>query len=228
MSGFTPYLAWYGLMLFLLPFLRNRFVIWMAAWLARCQNRSVNVPCSAWLSMLGSLHFTHHVHGTINGIINELTCVLYAGGQIAFFSQFNAREVWDQFINNHEINLFMTVATMHAKLIQAFDFRLSKRVPDFDWWCMDPWHCPSIPGHTLLERFGMTEIGMALSNPYQPIEKRVSGRVGGHYRVLKLWLYQILNLTLKGAVSCGHLRINGPTVVKEYFQRPDATRSQFD
>ena len=35
-----------------------------------------------------------------------------------------------------------------------------------------------ISGHTLLERFGMTEVGMALSNPYENAEQRLPGHVG--------------------------------------------------
>ena len=35
-----------------------------------------------------------------------------------------------------------------------------------------------ISGQRLLERFGMTELIMALSNPYEPIEGRRPGRVG--------------------------------------------------
>jgi malonyl-CoA/methylmalonyl-CoA synthetase len=35
-----------------------------------------------------------------------------------------------------------------------------------------------ISGHTLLERFGMTEVGMALTNPYADKEKRLPGHVG--------------------------------------------------
>ena len=41
---------------------------------------------------------------------------------------------------------------------------------------MDEWR--DISGQTLLERFGMTELGMALSNPYEPIEQRLAGHVG--------------------------------------------------
>lgn len=37
---------------------------------------------------------------------------------------------------------------------------------------MKQWH--NISGHTLLERFGMTEIGMALSNPYRGERRTVN------------------------------------------------------
>jgi malonyl-CoA/methylmalonyl-CoA synthetase len=35
-----------------------------------------------------------------------------------------------------------------------------------------------ISGHKLLERFGMTELGMALTNPYKPEDHRLPGYVG--------------------------------------------------
>jgi len=41
---------------------------------------------------------------------------------------------------------------------------------------MSQWQ--TLCGQILLERYGMTEIGMALSNPYQPVSKRLPGHVG--------------------------------------------------
>ena len=41
---------------------------------------------------------------------------------------------------------------------------------------MEEWR--KISGQTLLERFGMTETLMALSNPYRPIDGRLKGCVG--------------------------------------------------
>jgi len=41
---------------------------------------------------------------------------------------------------------------------------------------MQSWQ--DISGLRLLERFGMTELGMALSNPYSPISERLAGHVG--------------------------------------------------
>jgi len=53
---------------------------------------------------------------------------------------------------------------------------------------MDKWK--QISGQTLLERFGMTETMMALSNPYRPIEGRLKGCVN-HCRVSKLQFYHL-------------------------------------
>ena len=43
--------------------------------------------------------------------------------------------------------------------------------PVFDRW-------RAVTGHSLLERYGMTEIGMALTNPLEPEEQRRPGWVG--------------------------------------------------
>jgi hypothetical protein len=43
---------------------------------------------------------------------------------------------------------------------------------------MDRWR--TLTGHMLLERYGMTEIGMALSNPYSDGDRR-KGFVGTYY-----------------------------------------------
>lgn len=35
-----------------------------------------------------------------------------------------------------------------------------------------------ITGHSILERFGMTELGMVITNPYDDVAARVPGHVG--------------------------------------------------
>lgn len=42
-----------------------------------------------------------------------------------------------------------------------------------------------ISGHVLLERFGMTELGMALTNPYEPVGDRTPGYVGHPFPGIK-------------------------------------------
>ena len=46
-----------------------------------------------------------------------------------------------------------------------------------------------ITGHTLLERYGMTEIGMALTNPYEDADKRLPGHVGNEFPGVKAAFY---------------------------------------
>lgn len=83
-------------------------------------------------------------------------------------------------LKNREITLFMAVPTMYSHLIAHYDNSGDKEkkraaasklrlyvsgssacpVPIMNQW-------ENITGHKLLERYGMTEIGMALSNPYK-------------------------------------------------------------
>jgi len=70
-----------------------------------------------------------------------------------------------------------------------------------------------ITGHTLLERYGMTEIGMALSNPLHG--QRRPGFVGSPLPEVEVRLVD------------GELEVRGPGVFLEYWRRPDETRAAF-
>lgn len=99
------------------------------------------------------------------------------------------------------------------------------------WW-------REVSGHTLLERYGMTEIGMALSNPLEG--KRMEGCVGSplpgvHARIVR-WDDQgnstILAEGDQHEVSPvdseeGELLIRGPNVFREYWGKPEATAKEF-
>ncbi len=80
---------------------------------------------------------------------------------------------------------------------------------------MQAWQ--AISGHILLERYGMTEIGMALSNPL--VGHRKPGFVGK----------PLPGVTCKidggNATEGGELLIRGDTVFSEYWGRPEV-RSQ--
>ena len=83
--------------------------------------------------------------------------------------------VWRRFVHS-DLTLFMAVPTIYIKLIAAWEKTtreeqqvLSKACSKMRLMVSGPaavferWKV--ISGHTLLERYGMTEIGMALSNP---------------------------------------------------------------
>jgi malonyl-CoA/methylmalonyl-CoA synthetase len=70
-----------------------------------------------------------------------------------------------------------------------------------------------ITGHTLLERYGMTELGMVLSNPLHG--ERRPGRVGTPLPGVEVRLVE------------GELEVRGPGVFLEYWRRPGETRDAF-
>ena len=82
----------------------------------------------------------------------------------------------------------------------------------------------AITGHTLLERYGMTEIGMALSNPLHG--ERRPGFVGTPLPGVEVRLVNDAGDDVADGVP-GELLVRGPGVFREYWGRPDATAAAF-
>ena len=78
----------------------------------------------------------------------------------------------------------------------------------------------AITGHTLLERYGMTEIGMALSNPLHG--ERRPGFVGTPLPGVEVRLVNEAGDDVADGVP-GELLVRSPGVFREYWGRPDAT-----
>ncbi|KAL4708672.1 hypothetical protein ACJJTC_008198 [Scirpophaga incertulas] len=138
----------------------------------------------------------HHIHGQLN----SLNASLAAGARIRMLPQFASHAVWARLLGMGEreeakVTVFHGVPAMYSRLVadhaKMFDsprtaeyvrstlqktMRLmcagSAPLPDtlFKKW-------EEISGVRLLERYGMSEVGMALSNPYIP-ESRAVGCVG--------------------------------------------------
>ena len=87
---------------------------------------------------------------------------------------------------------------------------------------MEKWE--KISGHTLLERYGMTEIGMALSNPYTGLRR--AGFVGIPLPSVEVRLVDEQNQEVTKD-QAGEIQIKGPNVFSEYWQRPQATQESF-
>ena len=79
-------------------------------------------------------------------------------------------------------------------------------------------------GHTLLERYGMTEIGMALSNPYKG--DRVPGAVGAPLPGVEVRIVDEADNPVAAGVA-GRLQVRGPSVFTRYWDRPEETRQSF-
>ena len=176
----------------------------------------------------------HHVHG----IVNILTCALKSGAACEFLPRFGAESVWDRFIKGG-ITLFMAVPTIYAKLIAAWEGASPKRKIQMSQACASirlmvsgsaslpvaifkKW--ASISGHRLLERYGMTEIGMALSNPLHG--ERIPGHVGTPLPGVQIRCADENGRRVPSGAS-GEIEVRGPAVFKKYWKRPDATRSAF-
>jgi malonyl-CoA/methylmalonyl-CoA synthetase len=176
----------------------------------------------------------HHVHG----IINVVCCALWAGATVEFSPAFSAEGIFDTF-QRGRVNVFMAVPTIYFKLIAHWEslpverqqqltdtlakFRLmvsgSAALPAS---VMEKWK--TVSGHTLLERYGMTEIGMGISNPYDG-DRRV-GYIGRPLPGVSVRLVDEANQLVADGQP-GEIQIRGANVFLEYWQRPDATRNAF-
>lgn len=176
----------------------------------------------------------HHVHG----IINVVSCALWSGATCEMLPRFDANQVWDR-IASGELTLFMAVPTIYVKLIAAWEAASPERRKQLSEGCsrlrlmvsgsaalpvttLERWK--EISGHTLLERYGMTEIGMALSNPLHG--QRVPGSVGRPLTTVEVRLVDE-HAKEVGAGAPGEIEVRGSSVFREYWNKPEATASAF-
>jgi malonyl-CoA/methylmalonyl-CoA synthetase len=176
----------------------------------------------------------HHVHG----IINVLTCALWAGAKCEILPRFDPLETWQKFVER-DLTLFMAVPTIYLKLIAAWEGAtpreqqlMGKACQKFRLMVSGSAALPvsvlarwkAITGHTILERYGMTEIGMALSNPLEG--ERVPGSVGTPLPQVEVRLVDDGGNPVPPGVS-GEIQVRGPSVFLEYWQRPEETKASF-
>ena len=176
----------------------------------------------------------HHVHG----IINILSCALWSGACCEFLPKFNTKAIFEIFCNK-EVNLFMAVPTIYFKLITEWNEfpieeqkRISEHLKNFRLMVsgsaalpisvLEQWK--HISGHTLLERYGMTEMGMAISNPYHG--ERKPGHIGQALYGVQIRLTDENNQPITDETQ-GEIQIKGPNIFKEYWNKPIETTETF-
>lgn len=176
----------------------------------------------------------HHLHG----IVNILACALWSGARCEILPRFDADEVWRR-LEAGRATLLMAVPTIYRRLISTWEEATVERREALSAAAaelrlmvsgsaalpvetLERWH--EITGHVLLERYGMTEIGMALSNPLEG--ERVPGAVGLALPGVDVRLVSEEGETLGDGVA-GEIEVRGPAVFKEYLGRPDTTQASF-
>ncbi len=177
----------------------------------------------------------HHVHG----IVNVLACALWSGAKVDCFGSFDARAVLER-VADKEYSLFMGVPTIYVKLIrilEAADEGDRARYADgFAHMRLMVSGSAALPasvheqwtrltGQKLLERYGMTEIGMAISNPLQG--ERRPGAVGEALPGVTVRLVNEAGDLIEAENEPGEIQVRGPAVFSEYWQKPDVTRESF-
>ncbi|HIN95258.1 MAG TPA: long-chain fatty acid--CoA ligase, partial [Planctomycetes bacterium] len=173
-----------------------------------------------------------------HGIVNVLTCALWAGASCEFLPRFEVETVWERLASD-ELSLFMAVPTIYNKLIEAWHhlpaedrLRLSAGCGKLRLMVSGSAALPvttlaaweKITGHLLLERYGMTEIGMALSNPLSG--PRLAGHVGQPLSNMEVRRVDDAGQAVAADVP-GEIQVRGPGVFHRYWANPDATREAF-
>ena len=176
----------------------------------------------------------HHIHG----IINVLSCALWSGAVCEMLPKFDATSVW-QSIVERDLSLFMAVPTIYFRLIEAWERASAQQQAAMSEACarlrlmvsgsaalpvstLEKWQ--QITGHTLLERYGMTEGGMFLSNPLHG--QRKSGCVGTPLPGIEARLVDERGKPVEAGAS-GEIQVRGPGVFIEYWNQPGATTDAF-
>ena len=176
----------------------------------------------------------HHVHG----IVNVLTSALWNGALCEILPRFHAVDVWER-LTRGEVTLYMAVPTVYRRLIDAWEetdpetrsawsagaraCRLmvsgsaALPVPTLERW-------QEITGQRLLERYGMTEIGMGLSNPLEG--ERRAGHVGTPLPGVSVRLVDDTDEPSNEG-EAGEVQVRGPTVFQSYWRRPAETAAAF-
>jgi len=201
----------------------------------------------------------HHIHGTVNALITPLL----AGSAIEFVFPFNPDQIWKRFAApfskdqaEHEkqpITFFTVVPTIWSRLLQSHP-----KLPD------DLQHATqeaiqrknlrlnisgsaALPtptkqawtdlsqGNVLLERYGMTEVGMAFSCGLAD-EDRIDGSVGWPLPSVEARLVdpdtnEVIaeddEISAEGKERSGEIQLRGPTIFKGYWRNQEATDKEF-
>ena len=81
-------------------------------------------------------------------------------------------------------------------------------------------------GHTILERYGMSETTMLTSNPYRPESARRGGTVGLPLPGVSLRVHDSKGRPLP-AGEIGGIEVKGPNIFKGYWKMPEKTADEF-
>jgi malonyl-CoA/methylmalonyl-CoA synthetase len=176
----------------------------------------------------------HHIHG----VINILGCAFWSGASVEMLGGFDADRVWQKLIAG-DATLFMAVPTIYTRLTAAWEKASPPQRKAMTAACkklrlmvsgsaalpvstLKAWR--KISGHDLLERYGMTETGMLLSNSYT--EKRHPGCVGKPLPTVKVRLINDEGKPAKPGTP-GEIQVKGPGIFLEYWRQLGATRESF-
>ena len=168
-----------------------------------------------------------HTHG----LFVAAQGALLNGSRMIWFSRFDPQAVIARFV---EASVFMGVPTLYVRMLQEaaltpaacrhmrlFVSGSTPLLPEtFHLW-------RERTGHTILERYGMSETGMLTSNPYFAADgARRAGTVGFPLPGVALRISaEPGQLAAPGEI--GGIEVKGPNVFRGYWRTPELTREAF-
>ena len=181
-----------------------------------------------WSSRDRLLHALPLFH--VHGLFVAQLAALHAGACSIWMDRFDPVEAV-RLIGERKASVFMGVPTLYQRLLS---------LPEKQEWglgSMRLFTSGSAPlpaaiheaftartGHRILERYGMTEAGIVLSNPYEGLRK--PGAVGFPVCGAEVGVFGPAGEPLpRGEV--GEIRMRGPSVVRGYLGRPAQTAASF-
>jgi malonyl-CoA/methylmalonyl-CoA synthetase len=168
-----------------------------------------------------------HVHGLGNG----LHCWLISGCRMRLLKRFEHQRA-EETLLDFRPTLFFGVPTMYARLLEMQPASAAEIGRFMRLFVSGSAPLPAhvleefrkLFGHTILERYGMSETLMNISNPY--IGERRAGTVGLPLPGVSV---RLLDRALQPVAEgeTGELYLRGPNVFAGYWQREEATRASF-
>jgi len=167
-----------------------------------------------------------HVHG----LFVASHGALLSGSKMIWFARFDPRAVAARL---PEATVFMGVPTLYVRLLAEGGLareacrRMRLFISGSAPLLIETFNeFRERTGHTILERYGMSETIMLTSNPYRPEAARRGGTVG-----LPLPGVGVRVHTDKGAPlhtgEIGGIEVKGPNVFKGYWRMPEKTADEF-
>jgi malonyl-CoA/methylmalonyl-CoA synthetase len=177
----------------------------------------------------------HHLHG----VLNALSAALWSGACCELLPRFDAERVFARIAEARGLSLFMAVPTIYARLLALWEQASAEQRTAFAAGCrqlrlmvsgsaalpvalFERWH--ELSGHTLLERYGMTEFGMGLGNPLHG--ERLAGHVGAPFPGVEVRLCDDDDQAVPDGAP-GKIQVRGPGVFAHYWRKPEATAAAF-
>jgi malonyl-CoA/methylmalonyl-CoA synthetase len=168
-----------------------------------------------------------HVHGLFVAIHGALI----NGSKMIWLSKFDPKLVLKHM---PKATIFMGVPTLYVRLLAepGLDKNVTKTmrlfiagsapllIETFNEWKVRT-------GHTILERYGMSETAMLTSNPYNPRQgERRGGTVGFALPGVTIRVQNEEHKTLPTG-EIGNIEVKGPNIFKGYWRMPEKTAEEF-